>query len=159
MELTHARPQEHPTHPDRTYWLGPELVSIELTAQETSGELGLFTATVPPMGGPPPHVHRKESETFYVLEGTFEFFVDGTFHIRRAGGTAYVPAGTLHTFRNIGETEGRLLTVVSPGGFEGFFAACGVPEQAGPQPMTDALVARMLVNASAFNLAFSPSEG
>lgn len=155
MELTDIPAR---THPDRTYWLGPELVSIDLTADETNGELGMFTSVVPPMGGPPPHVHRFESETFYVLDGTFEFFVDGEFHVRRAGGTAYVPAGTPHTFRNIGAAEGRLLMVVAPGGFEGYFAACGVPEQMGPQPMSDIVVARLLTNAPAYNVEFLPSS-
>ena len=49
---------------------------------------------------PPPHVHRTQAETYEVLEGALEIVVDGAWRTLRAGESATVPAGALHTFRN-----------------------------------------------------------
>jgi mannose-6-phosphate isomerase-like protein (cupin superfamily) len=39
------------------------------TGEDTNGKYALFEAIVPPGGGPPPHVHSREEEGFYILEG------------------------------------------------------------------------------------------
>ena len=45
------------------------------TGEDTNGKYALFEALVPPGGGPPPHVHSREEEGFYVLEGEITFSV------------------------------------------------------------------------------------
>lgn len=101
-----------------------EEVIFHLTGEQTNGRLCLWTEKVPPGGGPPPHLHRNEDEWFVVREGAFEFLVDGVWREVSPGATLYIPRGAVHTFRNCGESEGRLLVGTSPAGFERFFSRC-----------------------------------
>ena len=71
--------------------------------------------------GTPPHIHRATDEAFYVLEGTFGFRVGKRALEARAGTFVFVPQGLEHAFWNGGTTEARLLSTVSPPGFEGYF--------------------------------------
>lgn len=126
---------------------GPHVIRIP--AAQTGGRLGVFEADVPPGEGPPPHVHDREDEFFRVLEGRFAFWCNDRRVELGAGGVIVVPRGAVHRFQNIGESVGRLMTLVTPGGFEGFFAA--VEEEAPRSPQeTDALAAR-------FGLRFVPA--
>lgn len=118
---------------------GPHVIRI--TAAETGGRLGVFEAEIPPGEGPPPHVHDREDEFFRVLEGRFAFWCNDQRVELAAGGVIVVPRGAVHRFQNIGEGVGRLMTVVTPGGFEGFFAAVENEAPAGPQAI-DALALR-----------------
>ncbi len=120
---SHASTPSAPARAARTWGVGPGLFSVDPAAAGPEDASSLFTLTVAPKAGPPLHVHPHASETYYVLEGTFEFFVDGAFALRRAGGTAFIPAGTLHTFRNVGAAPGRLLVVAAPSGTTGHFDA------------------------------------
>jgi oxalate decarboxylase/phosphoglucose isomerase-like protein (cupin superfamily) len=86
-----------------------------------SGRPGVFESVVPAGEGPPVHIHHNEDEILHLLDGRFEFFVDGETIPRRAGDTVFVPRGVPHTFRVLGERPGRLVAIMTPGGFEGFF--------------------------------------
>ena len=78
-------------------------------------------AASPGSPGTPPHLHRTTDEAFYVLEGTFGFQVgDRTLEVP-AGALVFVPRGVEHAFWNGGTTEAKLLSTVSPPGFEGYF--------------------------------------
>ena len=126
---------------------GPHLIRI--SAQQTGGRLGVFEAETPPGEGPPFHVHEREDEFFRVLEGTYAFWCNGAEVHLEAGGVIVVPRGSVHRFQNIGETPGRLMTLVTPGGFEGFFGAVEEEAPDGPDAI-DALAAR-------FHLRFVPA--
>ena len=52
------------------------------------------------MSGPPRHVHSREDELFYVLEGEIVFELDGTRHTVRPGGTVYLRRGVVHAYQN-----------------------------------------------------------
>jgi quercetin dioxygenase-like cupin family protein len=78
-------------------------------------------AAAPGSPGTPPHLHRATDEGFYVLEGTFDFQVgDQTFEVP-TGTFVFVPRGLEHAFWNEGTPEARLLSTVSPPGFESYF--------------------------------------
>lgn len=96
---------------------------IRITADQTGGSLGCFESEVPAGDGPPLHVHEKEEEFFRVLEGRFAFWCNGARVELTEGGVICVPRGAEHRFQNIGSTMGRLMVVMTPGGFEGFFPA------------------------------------
>ncbi|MFN0020524.1 MAG: cupin domain-containing protein [Pirellulaceae bacterium] len=100
--------------------LGGDVVTFKVTAAETDGAFSVFETITPPNGGPPPHVHQREDETFYVLEGEFLFQIGGTTAVARPGTTLVAPRGIPHSFRNVGLTAGKLLVIISPGGFERF---------------------------------------
>ena len=96
---------------------------IRITADQTGGSLGCFEGEVPAGEGPPFHVHEKEEEFFRVLEGRFAFWCNGARVDLAEGGVICIPRGSVHRFQNIGQSLGRLMVVMTPGGFEGFFPA------------------------------------
>ena len=97
------------------------------TGEETNGKYALFEALVPPGGGPPPHVHSREEEGFYVLEGEITFTVNGERVVAKAGTFANMPVGTPHSFKNEGDRPARMLISVAPAGLEQMFFEVGVP--------------------------------
>ena len=72
------------------------------TGEETNGRYAVWEAIVPPGGGPPPHVHSREEEGFYVLEGEITFTIDGKRLVATTGMFANMPVGTPHSFKNEG---------------------------------------------------------
>lgn len=78
---------------------------------------------VPPGVGATLHRHSREDEIFYVIEGSFRFWRGEKVLDAGPGGVALLPRDQIHTFKNIGASPGRLLTVIVPAGFERFFEA------------------------------------
>lgn len=114
-------PQVIPTSSGRTVTvLGGDIITFKVTAAETAGAFSVLETITPPGGGPPPHVHEREDETFYVLEGEFQFQIGKESTVAGPGTMVLAPRGIPHAFRNTGLTPGKLLVVVSPGGFERF---------------------------------------
>jgi hypothetical protein len=69
---------------------------------------------------------------WYILDGTFRFRVGDTTFRQTAGGLAFGPRGTPHTFQNVGESLGRLLIISAPSGLEDFFVDYTKRAAAGP---------------------------
>lgn len=101
-----------------------EEVTILLDGEQTGGRLTLWLETTPPGGGPPLHFHINDDETFHVLEGRVAFFQNSAWHEVGPGGSAFVPRGQVHTFKNVGEKESRMLLSTAPAGFDVFFTRC-----------------------------------
>ena len=97
------------------------------TGEDTNGKYALWEAIVPPGGGPPPHVHSREEEGFYVLEGEITFTVNGERLVATAGMFANMPVGTPHSFKNESGKPARMLISVAPAGLEKMFFEFGVP--------------------------------
>src|SRR6478735_4799731 len=97
------------------------------TADDTNGRYALWEALVPPGGGPPPRVHSREEEGFYVLEGEITFTVNGERILATAGTFANMPVGTPHSFKNESTKPARMLISVAPAGLEEMFLEIGVP--------------------------------
>src|SRR5215471_3241379 len=77
-----------------------------------SGQIGVVEGELPPGGGfQVPHWHEDLDEVFYVLEGEIEFLLDGQWRRARAGSTVFVPAGTVHAFRNTSDRLARQLVM------------------------------------------------
>lgn len=102
------------------------LLTRKISAEQTGGAYSLFEDTVPPQQGEPPHIHHREDEGVYVVEGEFEFSLDGAPVSAGPGSLVYVPRGSLHAFKNVGTGGGRLLLSHTPGGLhERFFEEVG----------------------------------
>jgi quercetin dioxygenase-like cupin family protein len=101
-----------------------EEVIVRLDGERTGGKLTMWTELTPPGGGPPPHYHVNEDETFHVIEGRVAFLMDGKWHEVGPGGCAFMPRGVVHTFKNVGDQPSRILLMTTPSGFEKFFARC-----------------------------------
>ncbi len=94
-------------------------------AGDTDGTYGFWEATVPPGGGPPPHTHSREEEGFYVIDGEVTIYVDGDEFVAGPGSFVNLPKGSKHRFRNNSDRPIKMLIIVAPGGFEGFFSEVG----------------------------------
>jgi quercetin dioxygenase-like cupin family protein len=131
MDVTHVPPGE-----GRSLWVLGELVTYKTTSEQTGGAYSLFEVTTQPGVGPPPHVQHREDESFYVLEGEYEFLDDAGGTTRAgAGSLIYVPRGNLHAHKNVGMTTGRVLLSQTPGGLhECFFEEVGGPTMDGSEP-------------------------
>lgn len=102
-------------------WMGARY-EILLSSAMTNGAMGMFRSEDQPGFGPPMHVHLDADETFYVLSGTVDFARGDDRLTVGAGGAVHIPRGTPHTFRVRDEGPAKMLTILTPGGFEGFFA-------------------------------------
>ncbi len=97
------------------------------TGEDTDGKYALWEAIVPPGGGSPLHVHSREEEGFYILEGKITFTINGERVVAMAGTFTNMPVGMPHSFKNESGKSARMLISVAPAGLEGMFFEFGVP--------------------------------
>src|SRR5438128_8402382 len=97
------------------------------TGEDTNGKYALLEAIVPPGGGPPLHVHSREEEGFYILEGEITFTIGDKRLVACAGMFANMPVGTTHSFKNESSKPAKMLISVAPAGLEKMFFEVGVP--------------------------------
>ncbi len=109
-----------------------EEITILLDSEQTGGRLTMWIEKTPPGGGPPLHFHINDDETFHVLEGRVAFFQNSKWDEIGPGGSAFVPRGQLHTFKNAGTEPARMLVTTAPAGFDVFLTRCA-EEFAKPQ--------------------------
>jgi mannose-6-phosphate isomerase-like protein (cupin superfamily) len=139
----------------RTLGVVGDVYRFLATGEETDGKYALFEALVPPGGGPPPHIHSREEEAFYILEGELTLFVGEQRIAARAGTFANVPVGTLHRFRNEGDKPVRLLITVTPSGLENMFFEIAQPLEPGATtapPPTEEMLARLPAIAAKYGV-------
>ena len=130
-----------------TYLVAGNLVRF--LVREPDAGYCLVEALVAPGAGAPPNRHPADDEAFYVLDGIFEFGVGSETRAAKTGDFVRVPNGEIHTFRNIGQTPGRLLVLNAPGTLHvNFFSQAGEPMPPGstalPSPSGPPDVARLL---------------
>ena len=116
--------------------LGIEM-TIKLDAEKTGGAMAVIESVVPPGGGPPMHIHSREDELFYVLEGRFKLWHGDMVLDVGAGDVAYLKRDGRHTYQNVGTAPGRLLTVITPAGFENFFREVAKRRLSAPKDMAE----------------------
>ena len=103
-------------------YFGPgDLYRFLVTGAETGGAYFAMEAVVTPGGGPPPHTHAREDETFYVLEGAVDFRLGDERVTAGPGDFVNVPRGRVHNFHNAGTDLARLILTFTPAGIEHFF--------------------------------------
>lgn len=111
------------------------------TGAETDGKYAAFDAVVAPGGGPPPHIHSREEEMFFVLEGEITFQLDGESIVAGPGTFLNMPIGSLRCFKNKTDEKARMLITVAPAGLDDYFSEVGQPvaadEIAAPPPTAD----------------------
>jgi quercetin dioxygenase-like cupin family protein len=109
---------------------GADYITYKVRSAETDRAFFCFEASSSPGFGPPLHSHSYR-ELFYVLEGQYEFTLEQDGERRKLlgnpGTMVSLDADVPHTFRNAGDTQGRLLFVHIPAALEEFFEEYGVP--------------------------------
>ncbi|ROU01275.1 cupin domain-containing protein [Histidinibacterium lentulum] len=104
------------------------LVSFRVLPEEVENKFVLMDALVPPGLGAPPNFHGGETEVFRVMEGEFDFLIDGQKVSARSGDTVVVPDGAVHAFTCTGARPGRLEIINAPGRMHvDFFRGVGEP--------------------------------
>jgi quercetin dioxygenase-like cupin family protein len=111
---------------DDAYWWQGALMQIKARAEDTGGALGLVEGSFHRDFGPPLHVHSREDEAMYVLEGEIRFRQGEEEFIAGPGTWVWHPRGVAHAFK-VETKRARALVLVTPGGFERMFEEGGVP--------------------------------
>ncbi len=106
-----------------------------LGGAETNGAVALLEfAVTSGYPVPPPHVHEREDELTYVLEGTLEVQLGDETRVLGAGESVLKPRGIPHTFRVRGDSGARFLELLTPAGFECYFQAAAAALHRGAAP-------------------------
>ena len=116
------------------------IYTIHVGRHESGGVVGVFESIVPADGGPPVHIHHNEDEVIHVIEGDYQFWLEGDVVPVAPGNSIFLPRGVPHTFRVVGALPGRNLTVLTPGGMEEFFIEAAARSLRMPEHMTDLLL-------------------
>jgi quercetin dioxygenase-like cupin family protein len=154
LKMTH-RPTLRQPGEGRTIAVVGDVYRFLATGEETNGKYALWEAIVPPGEGPPPHVHSREEEGFYILEGEITLFIGDQRLIVSAGMFANMPVGTLHSFKNETDRPARMLISVAPAGLEQMFFEVGVALAEGATttlPATKAEIEKMLAVAPRYGI-------
>lgn len=115
--------------------MGPSRAVFKATGDDPDGHLSLSESTIAPgFPGPPPHVHRTFTDSFYVLDGTLTLRVGDDMIEVEAGTYALVPPGNVHTFSNPGDAPVRVLNLMAPGGFERYLREVAATLSPGTPP-------------------------
>lgn len=131
-------------------WFLGVLATVKASAETTAGTVAVIEHLAPQGSGSPLHVHNREDEWFYVIEGELTFWVGGETIVAPAGSFVFGPKGIPHTFLVSSETA-RFLLVTEPGGFEQFIRLAGEPAARLeiPPPATEAPDVAALTEAAA----------
>jgi mannose-6-phosphate isomerase-like protein (cupin superfamily) len=94
------------------------VMSYKVMAEDTGGAYSFALETTPPHGGLPPHIHHREDEAMFILEGEYEIHC-GDKTIRATSGTfVFLPRDVSNAYQNVGDKPGKFVHITSPGGFE-----------------------------------------
>jgi quercetin dioxygenase-like cupin family protein len=132
----------HPAPPDgrhvfsivddlESYSINSSRTKFLLTAAQSGGRFSIVDETFyPGMDSRPGHTHTYHSEVFYVMTGEMEWTVGGEVQLLGPGDLVYIPPGTLHATRVMGDEPVHALMIFEPGGYEhGYFARSALTDE------------------------------
>ena len=125
--------QPSPTARGQQRWFFGMLAEVKASAADTGGKYTLLDITAPAGLQTPLHVHYREDEGFYVLEGSVSIEVGDQVVELGAGEHAFGPRNIPHRF-TVGPDGAHMLWVLTPGGFEAFLEEASVPAEAPTVP-------------------------
>lgn len=136
-----------------------DVYRVLASGDQTGGAYSLSEIRVSPNNGPPLHVHSREDESFFVLEGEVTFQI-GTEQIVAKPGTFLLgPRGIPHTFKNTGKLPARMLVLVIPPSFENFvneFASPLPSFDSAPLPVSPDEIGKLLTAAAKYGIQILP---
>lgn len=138
-----------------SYSVAGDVATFKATSEQTDGKYALFEVVLAPQLGPPPHIHSREDEAFYIQEGSIEFYLDEQTVVATSGTFLHSPKGQLHSFKNIGSVPAKMLIWATPGGIEKFFAQVGTKVENSsvpPLPITQEVIDRILATAPEYGI-------
>src|SRR5215212_8891123 len=94
--------------------------------EQTQGNFSLVEHPIKPRAlAAPMHTHRHEDEYTYVLEGEIGVQIGEEVRVALPGDLVFKPRGVPHAFWNATDSLARALEIISPSGFERYFAELG----------------------------------
>ncbi len=161
MSNTEVAQEVRPVHvgggEGEAVWAMSSLFEMKLDGAASAGALAVMEVTQPPGVATPLHVHHREAEAFFVLDGAMLYEAGGMLQRLERGSFMYLPKGVPHRFRVIGSSPVRFLGLVVPAGLEELYRSVGseAAERRLPEPTPDevaAEIARWASIASDFGL-------
>lgn len=141
------------------YWFQSNRFTFLANSEDTENEYGMAHALVDRLGGPPPHIHDREDEIFYILRGKAKILVaDEEFEIS-AGDIMYLPRGLAHVPIPLTD-DLEALVIVTPSDFLGYFRRFGSRAKYPGKPEVEdappADIAEMLRVGGEFGVTYLP---
>ena len=147
---------------EQSVWYSGWLLTFLATGEDTKGQFAMMEQVARKGNVPPRHIHHREDETFYVVEGEMTFSVGDRIIKATAGTMVFAPRDIAHSF-TIDSEQVRILVMVSPAGAEGFFKACSVPapSMTSPPPTEPSYgeIQKMMALAPKYGFEFVSAEG
>ena len=112
-----------------------QTIAVLASAHDTNGVLGAVEVASPGGAAPPLHVHQREDEAFYVLEGEYRILIGDDVIKASPGAWVWGPRAVPHGYQ-IHSERGRHLSLTMPGGFEAFFEEVAAIATRPPTPAT-----------------------
>jgi quercetin dioxygenase-like cupin family protein len=142
---------------NESVWYNGSLLTFLASSRDTQGQFALIELVGTKGNVPPPHIHHRESEAFYILEGEITASVGGQTIKGGPGSFIFLPRDVQHSF--VVESERlRMLVLLAPAGFEGYFKECSVPAPAMTLPpqaeAPQAEIQKMMTVAAKYGLEF-----
>jgi quercetin dioxygenase-like cupin family protein len=130
-------------------------------SEHTGGDYAIWHGLIGPQGGPPPHIHRREEEGFYVLKGELTFYSQGQSFVGGPGTFVNLPRDVDHYFRNLKDEPAEVLVMVAPAGLEKMFRNTGKPigpEVTLPIPPQPDELARLKSFVADYGISLLPAD-
>jgi quercetin dioxygenase-like cupin family protein len=143
-----SRPDQPAGSDQPTIWWQGALMTLKAHRGSTGGALGLIEARFPAGFGPPLHVHHREDEALYVLDGELRCRLGDQELTAGPGQLVFGPRELAHTFK-AGPGGARALVLLTPGGFEQMFREGGVPADDATTPPVDDYDLQQVIELSA----------
>lgn len=129
-----------PDYGERLKFLGESNMRLKIDGGDTNDALSFYEyVSQPGVTGPPQHIHHGHDETFYVVDGTYEFTFGTEQVTAEPGAFLFVPRGRAHTFRNAGQGPGRIVGTFAPARFAEYFRELAeiIERTGGPPPRAE----------------------
>lgn len=141
---------------NNSYWYIGHLMSILISKQQTNGAFSLIHGYEIQGLEPPPHIHTREDESFYLISGEIEFTVGDMLLNAKAGDWVFLPRNIKHSFQ-VKSEKSEVLIHLSPGGFEDYFIEMSEPAKEmviPPRPDGPPDVQKIIETASKYGIVF-----
>jgi mannose-6-phosphate isomerase-like protein (cupin superfamily) len=109
------------------WWMGDDRITFQAISSDTAGAYAFWVDEPPGHVGPPKHVHSREEEGFYVIEGQVEFRAGHIGEVLTKDTFIALPKGIPHSWINTTTGHAKLITFTAGAGNEGFFLTLGAP--------------------------------
>jgi quercetin dioxygenase-like cupin family protein len=134
-----------------------DVVTFKALGQNTQGQYALIEIACNPKVVPPPYIHSREDEAYYMLEGEVEFYSDSQTILATPGTFVHSSKRQKHSFKNTGTMRARMLCWITPAGLEMFFAEVGTVADPLNLPAIDRVaIDKLLATAPKYGIAILP---